>query len=102
TAVCDFNNRPDDCLELNILRWFRDNWLINQHDGKELIEEYYRIAPKIVEKINNEKNHESIYKNIETVYINKCIKHIEQKEYFAAKMLYIEMVNHLIKLIKIL
>lgn len=56
TAVCDSFGKADDCYELTAFRNFRDKWLVNQADGKNLIAEYYNIAPKIVEKINSLSN----------------------------------------------
>ena len=37
----------DNCYELTVLRWFRDNFV-----PKEDIEHYYEVAPIIVEAIN--------------------------------------------------
>ena len=39
----------DNCYELTVLRWFRDNFV-----SKEDIKHYYEVAPIIVENINNE------------------------------------------------
>ena len=52
TAVCDSLNKPDNCLELNLLRDYRDNILISEEGGADLIDEYYDIAPTIVKRIN--------------------------------------------------
>ena len=51
TSCVEAANLPDDCLELQILRQFRDNYLTNQPRGKELIQKYYSIAPHIVRSI---------------------------------------------------
>ena len=40
-------NFDDNCYELTVLRWFRDNFV-----SKEDKEHYYEIAPIIVETIN--------------------------------------------------
>ena len=42
-------NFNDNCYELTVLRWFRDNFV-----SKKDKEHYYEIAPIIVESINNE------------------------------------------------
>ena len=42
-------NFDDNCYELTVLRWFRDNFV-----SKEDIKHYYDVAPIIVENINNE------------------------------------------------
>lgn len=44
-------NFDDNCFELTILRWFRDNF-VSQDD----IEHYYKIAPIIVEGIEKTSN----------------------------------------------
>lgn len=39
-------NFDDNCYELTVLRWFRDNFV-----SKEDIEHYYNVAPIIVKKL---------------------------------------------------
>jgi TPR repeat protein len=95
TAVCKHYNRSDNCYELNLLRWYRDNWLVNNDDGQSLISEYYRIAPEMVGKINSSKDKDSIYDHLEERYIKRCLSLIESKEYDSAKELYIEMMDYL-------
>jgi len=56
TATCETLGKPDNCYELNLFRDFRDNWLERQPDGKALIQEYYDVAPKIVNSINKRKD----------------------------------------------
>ena len=41
------NEFDDNCYYLDILRWFRDNY-VSLEDKRE----YYIIAPKVVETIN--------------------------------------------------
>lgn len=95
TAVCNSFGKPDDCYELQSFRWFRDNWLINQSDGKELIAEYYEAAPKIVERINERMDRKIIYKRIWIDYLCLCLNYIEAKKYGQCKELYEKMVNAL-------
>lgn len=95
TAVCESFGKSDDCYELTAFRNFRDIWLINQPDGKSLIDEYYKIAPKIVEKINSLSNSAEIYKNIWQDYLSKCLKSIEVGDNLNCKKIYVEMVNTL-------
>ena len=61
TACIESKGLPDDCEELNCLRHFRDKFVGNLPCGNELIEEYYKIAPKIVSAINGTKNPNKIY-----------------------------------------
>ncbi len=52
TACIKARELPDDCFELRTLRNFRDNILILSQAGKKEVEEYYRVAPSIVEAVN--------------------------------------------------
>lgn len=97
TATMNHLNKADDCYELNTFREFRDNWLSEQTDGKELISQYYAIAPKIVEIIDNNPGKELIYNQIWTDYLSKCLYLIESNQFKECKDLYIEMVHHLEK-----
>jgi len=97
TAVCEELNKPDDCYELQTLRGFRDNWLKKQAYGETLINEYYAIAPEIVKKINKKNNRTSIYKNINSVYIQKCIYLIENGKMNECLECYKNMVDFLKK-----
>lgn len=43
----------DDCRELTMLRSFRDDWLALQDGGKDEIQHYYDVAPRIVAAIES-------------------------------------------------
>ena len=66
----------DNCYELTVLRWFRDNFV-----SKEDIEQYYEVAPIIVEVIDNEENSDNIYNYICYNIVNYCVEQIEQGKY---------------------
>lgn len=51
TAACESRNMADDCHVLQTLRHFRDTFMQSEHSGRELVAEYYEVAPGIVEKI---------------------------------------------------
>lgn len=87
--------KDDNCYELNIFRAFRDTWLKLQPDGKMLIEEYYTIAPLIVNEINKRKDKYLIYKVLWNQYLNKALHLLEEGKYNEAKKLYIEMIKKL-------
>lgn len=95
TAACEHLGKPDDCYELTLLRQFRDGWLASQSGGYELIQEYYRVAPLIVEALNASYDSESLYKDIWDRYIIPCVRFIEQNSYEACTELYKEMVQNL-------
>ena len=64
TAVCESQGKPDDCYELELLRSYRDGYLLATDEGKELVKEYYNIAPTIVNRIGRQENPEAIYEEI--------------------------------------
>ena len=66
----------DNCYELTVLRWFRDNFV-----SKEDIEHYYEVAPVIVETINKEEKSGIIYDYIYDNIVDYCVKQIEQGNY---------------------
>lgn len=69
-------NFDDNCYELRVLRWFRDNFV-----SKEDIEHYYKVAPIIVEAINREDNSSDIYNYIYDNIVVYCVKQIEAGNY---------------------
>lgn len=95
TAVCLTLGKPDFCEELRIMRSLRDQWLHNQPGGPELIEDYYRTAPGIVEAIDREPERKSIYEAIYREYILPCVEHAKQQEFTESQRLYVRMVETL-------
>ena len=69
-------NFDDNCYELTVLRWFRDNFV-----SKEDIEHYYEVAPIIVETINKEEKSNIIYNYIYDNIVDYCVEQIEQGNY---------------------
>ena len=92
SAVCNTFGKSDDCYELMAFRNFRDNWLIHQTDGKYLIAEYYRVAPRIVQEIKKLPNSDELFKNIWANYLKYCLEFIENHNYQECKETYIKMV----------
>lgn len=83
SACCEYKGLPDDCAELTVLRNFRDTYLKSTEMGCELVSEYYRIAPEIVEKLNVHPEREKIYTDM---YASICaiVDMIEKEEYDSA------------------
>ena len=66
----------DNCYELTVLRWFRDNFV-----SKEDIKHYYKTAPVIVESINSEEKQDLVYDYIYDNVVDYCVKQIENGNY---------------------
>jgi len=95
TASLATLGKGDDCYELSMFRSFRDNWLSVQPHGTQIIDQYYRTAPKIVAVIDQLSNKSQIYNDIWTTYLSKCLNSIEKFDYETCKSRYVEMVNTL-------
>ena len=95
SAVCKSFNKSDDCYELTTFRRFRDEWLLKESDGKQIIDEYYRIAPRIVEKIDASGKADKVYRMIWDRYLSECLRLLEERDYYECKKLYIQMVEDL-------
>lgn len=82
TTACmkHFNVEFDDnCYELQVLRWFRDNFV-----SIEDVNHYYKTAPAIVDGINKSFDSENIYLDIYQNVVQFCVKAIELGQYEAA------------------
>lgn len=73
------DNFDDNCYELTVLRWFRDNFV-----SKEDKDYYYIIAPIIVENINKEEKSDIIYDYIYENIVDYCVEQIEHGNYETA------------------
>jgi len=87
TAVCHHRGLEDDCRELEILREFRDTYLLLTPEGNELIQEYYRISPEIAEKITHPDDLQFAWDSIQ-----KCVLLVESNANIEAIDVYKNMV----------
>lgn len=95
TSACvGYMGKADDCYELTTLRQFRDDYLIESDGGKELVDEYYKIAPQIVDKIDSSNERNTYYAYIYSVIL-KCIGFIENKKFEECEREYVGMVHQL-------
>ena len=69
-------NFDDNCYELTVLRWFRDNYV-----PKKDIKHYYKTAPIIVEVIEQEEHKDIVYNYIYDNVVDVCVKAIENGNY---------------------
>ncbi len=95
TAVCESLKKPDDCYELNLLRDYRDTYLLGLPGGEKLIEAYYDVSPTIVKHINRHTMRDAIYADIWREYLSPCIRLIEEHKNEQCRVLYQDMVDTL-------
>lgn len=96
TAVYYALNQDDNCYELELLRKFRDNFLLNDEEYAKLVYEYYEIAPSIAKNLNA-KNDQHLYQYILDNYLMKVVQSIEHQENEQAIQTYQKMVEFLQK-----
>ena len=63
TACVNAMGLSDNCLELNLLRNFRDRILMPTSKGRQAVREYCRIAPKIVQAVNEQEDAQNIWRD---------------------------------------
>lgn len=97
TAICQSQGKADDCYELQLLRSYRDGYLSNVPKGKELIKEYYSMAPSIVKAIDMEPDCHDIYDRIYEEHLLPCIRLIEEDRLHEAMLKYKAMADELHK-----
>jgi uncharacterized protein YjbI with pentapeptide repeats len=96
TACTVAMNLPDDCHELQTLRKFRDGFVSETPEGRELIKEYYKIAPGIVEAVYDIGNGNEFF--TELYYeIKKIVSMIDRKKNRGAFRYYCDMTERLKK-----
>lgn len=101
TSVCSFFEKQDDCEELTLLRNYRDTWLANQKDGKQLIQQYYKIAPEIVQKIESSPHYAFYCHFLYRAFILPCVLLIKNNKMQECKIKYTKMIKILINHFKI-
>lgn len=91
TAVTKATGGPDDAYELETLRKYRDEFMKATPAGKELIQNYYEVAPKVVAKLSAREDGKEIYNYFYHRYIVPAVKQIEAGDNYGALTTYREM-----------
>jgi hypothetical protein len=82
TSACVFaRGLPDDCEELTTLRAFRDSYIMSLPGGPELVQQYYEIAPGIVERIHESEESEQIFASLYAELVAPSVTLILNGEY---------------------
>ena len=66
----------DNCYELLVLRWFRDNYI-----SEDDIEKYYKLSPIIIDGINKIESNDMIYDHIYNNVVKSCVNLVENDDY---------------------
>ena len=94
TACVEAAGLPDNCTELETMRYLRDEYLAKSDEGKRMIQEYYEIAPRIVEYIKSVDNSNEFFNEI-FGDIREIVSLIKTADLESATARYNEMVANL-------
>jgi len=93
TAVCKTLNKSDDCVELNVLRNFRDTFMQETPEMLEEVHGYYNIAPQICNEIEKTKDAGvAVYAEVWKKYLMPAVEAVGQNEMQKAHDIYKQMV----------
>lgn len=97
TASIKAKGLSDDCYELTTLRSFRDEYIKNLFDGKEIVSNYYDITSILVNKINKLPNSNEIFLDIYSNLVLKSVALIENNKNQQAFFYFKEFIDNLKK-----
>lgn len=95
TAICSQENKPDDCEELEILRSFRDSYMMQDEVRTLDVRTYYHLAPQIVQQLDAT-NSGQLYEMLKSRWLHPAISCIKRGENDQAYTLYSDMMHFLI------
>lgn len=87
TACTEYRGLPDNCEELTILRSFRDSYLKGTEEGARMVQEYYRFAPDLAEKIKRCPDRDQIFADLYETIV-KCVSLIKAGKFDETVQLY--------------
>ncbi len=88
TACVEGKGLTDDCVELMVLRHFRDTYLAKRPNGNEEVCFYYEIAPKIVQAIHKMPDADDRFSKLYDELVKPCVALIATGRYADAYMHY--------------
>lgn len=94
SAMCEACGLPDDCIELRMLRQFRDTYMRENADRRALIREYYATAPAIVAALACDPHKAQFYKRVRLHYIMPAVHAIIDSRPDEALRIYKALVNY--------
>jgi hypothetical protein len=92
TAVCESRGEADDCPTLTKLRAFRDSYMQETKQRKDLVRLYYDVAPKIVDRINAREDRQAFIEYLYCRFIVPACASIDRGNLVDAFNLYTQMI----------
>lgn len=95
TACVEQQGLPDDCMELQTLRKYRDILIQDDDDFRSKVLEYYRKAPLIIQEIEKTESSTEIYDSLYHDMIQPCVSYLNEGKMDAAKSIYLNSYENL-------
>lgn len=95
TATCKTLGLAEGCRELEKLRWFRDEVLLQSEAGRQEVEQYYAMAPALVKVIDALPNAEAVYSHIYWEAIRPAVAAVDAGDFETAQSIYRDAVRSL-------
>ena len=93
TVVLSALGKGDDCVELSLLRTFRDDVLLSNPEGRMLVNTYYMVSPDILERLEDRAASEpAIYVEIYHKFLRRVLDCIQEGNHEQAVDIYKHMV----------
>lgn len=97
TAICQILGKDDDCYELETLRRFRDQVLLNDEKLKSIVFDYYEVSPSIVSTLESLDSKEEFSIYLLHNHIRKIVDEIENDKNIEAVDSYKQMLKEIIE-----
>lgn len=81
TACVQHKQMPDDCEPLQVLRSLRDEYMLKDKEGAQLVQFYYLSGPSIVRSINQCSNKAEIYDYMYENMIQPSVQLVKEGRY---------------------
>lgn len=101
TSCTKYYGLSDDCYELQTLRKFRDTYLMRTAKSRNLVTQYYIIAPTLVSLLESSESKKKLYRKIFDRINCACLA-IEKEKFSKAKIIYEDTVIYLMKYFNLL
>lgn len=88
TACIRARGLPDDCPELQILRQFRDSYMLSTEAGREMVRHYLELAPKIVAALDGHFSQNAIWQSLYDDLVTPCSLLVISGAFSEAELLY--------------
>jgi hypothetical protein len=92
-AIMSAGGKDDNAEELQVMRAFRDDYLLPNPQYEPLVREYYAIAPLVVKALNRRPDAQKIYQFIDKRFIQPAVRMVLEGDIEPAFQHYADMIE---------